>query len=70
MEPSMIPNAAPLIPVTTAGKLGAEASRLLAQRGTPVRALVPSDVATSPDLLGRAVTSLADLIGEVHHHHS
>ena len=29
-----------MILVTTAGKIGAEASRLLAQRGAPVRVLV------------------------------
>src|SRR4029077_6293255 len=40
MELSMNPHAAPLILVTTAGKVGAEASRLLAERGVPVRALV------------------------------
>src|SRR5437899_2646385 len=41
MEPSMIL-------ITTAGKIGAEASRLLAQRGAPVRVLVrnPEKVAT------------------------
>jgi uncharacterized protein YbjT (DUF2867 family) len=36
----MTPHVAPLILVTTAGKVGAEASRLLAQRGAPVRVLV------------------------------
>ena len=36
----MTPTVAPLILVTTAGKIGAEASRLLAQRGTSVRVLV------------------------------
>jgi NAD(P)-dependent dehydrogenase (short-subunit alcohol dehydrogenase family) len=36
----MTPNEAPLILITTAGKIGAEASRLLAQRGVPVRVLV------------------------------
>jgi len=36
----MTPNEAPLILVTTAGKIGAEASRLLAERGAPVRVLV------------------------------
>jgi uncharacterized protein YbjT (DUF2867 family) len=40
MEFSMIPQTAPLILVTTAGKIGAEASRLLAERGAPVRVLV------------------------------
>jgi len=36
----MTRNAAPLILVTTAGKIGAEASRLLAERGAAVRVLV------------------------------
>jgi len=36
----MTPHAASVILVTTAGKIGAEASRLLAQRGAPVRVLV------------------------------
>jgi len=36
----MTPDEAPLILVTTAGKIGAEASRLLAERGAPVRVLV------------------------------
>ncbi len=36
----MTPDEAPLILVTTAGKIGAEASRLLAGRGAPVRVLV------------------------------
>ena len=40
----MTPHAAPLILVTTAGKIGAEASRLLAQRGVPVRVLVRNPV--------------------------
>ena len=37
-----------MILITTAGKIGAEASRLLAQRGAPVRVLVrnPEKVAT------------------------
>ena len=36
----MTPDEAPLILVTTAGKIGAEASRLLAGRGAQVRVLV------------------------------
>ena len=36
----MPPQTAPLILVTTAGKIGAEASRLLAERGAPARVLV------------------------------
>src|SRR5689334_18485676 len=40
MERSMTPHATSLILVTTAGKIGAEASRLLAERGAPVRVLV------------------------------
>jgi uncharacterized protein YbjT (DUF2867 family) len=36
----MSPQTVPLILATTAGKIGAEASRLLAERGAPVRVLV------------------------------
>jgi uncharacterized protein YbjT (DUF2867 family) len=37
-----------MILVTTAGKIGAEASRLLAQRGVPVRVLVRNGKAIAP----------------------
>jgi len=52
----MTPNATPLILVTTAGKIGAEASRLLAQRGAAPRSFeLATDYAAafSPTLVAR-----------------
>jgi len=72
----MIPTVAALILVTTAGKIGAEASRPLAQRGTGMRfsksgldaSIARGDLETNSQdleaLLGRPTTSLANVIGE------
>jgi uncharacterized protein YbjT (DUF2867 family) len=46
-----------MILITTAGKVGSEASRLLAGRGVPVRVLAhhPDEVAARPETTGRPI---------------